>query len=242
MGLRLANGATNVIIQNIHITDLNPQYIWGGDAITLVGTDKVWIDHCKFSLIGRQMLVTGYVAAGRVSITNNEYDGTTSWSATCNNEHYWTLLFYGAKDKVTLQGNYIHNVSGRAPRVGGNGDTTMHAVNNYFSNIGGHSFDVAEGGKVLMEGNVWENVKTPITAATPNEGGAVYNKAGPGCQSAIGRSCEANVLISCGDFPGYADSAVLNAFSGATVVSAIPATSVKAHVMANAGVGKLGTS
>lgn len=47
VGLRLSNGAQNVIIQNIHITELNPQYIWGGDALTLVGADKVWVDHCK---------------------------------------------------------------------------------------------------------------------------------------------------------------------------------------------------
>lgn len=40
-GLRLVNGVSNIIIQNIHITDLNPQYIWGGDAITLAGSDKL---------------------------------------------------------------------------------------------------------------------------------------------------------------------------------------------------------
>ncbi|KAL1608566.1 hypothetical protein SLS60_003510 [Paraconiothyrium brasiliense] len=42
-GLRIANGAKNVIIQNIHITELNPQYIWGGDAIAVDGSDQVWI-------------------------------------------------------------------------------------------------------------------------------------------------------------------------------------------------------
>lgn len=26
---------------------LNPQYVWGGDIITLDGTDNVWIDHNK---------------------------------------------------------------------------------------------------------------------------------------------------------------------------------------------------
>jgi pectate lyase len=62
-GLRLRNGVSNVIIQNIHITELNPQYIWGGDAITLDGTNKVWIDHVKISLIGRQMFVSGYEAS-----------------------------------------------------------------------------------------------------------------------------------------------------------------------------------
>ena len=46
-GLRIANGSKNVIIQNIHITELNPKYIFGGDAITLAGSDLVWIDHVK---------------------------------------------------------------------------------------------------------------------------------------------------------------------------------------------------
>lgn len=55
-GLRMANGAKNVIIQNIHITELNPQYIWGGDAITVAGSDLIWVDHVKISLIGRQMV------------------------------------------------------------------------------------------------------------------------------------------------------------------------------------------
>lgn len=41
-GLRLTGGVENIIIQNIHITELNPKYIWGGDAITLAGSDKVW--------------------------------------------------------------------------------------------------------------------------------------------------------------------------------------------------------
>jgi pectin lyase len=48
-GLRIVSGASNIIIQNIHITDLNPQYVWGGDAITLDGADMVWIDHVKVS-------------------------------------------------------------------------------------------------------------------------------------------------------------------------------------------------
>lgn len=46
-GLRFKAGAKNVIIQNIHITNLNPQYVWGGDGISLSGNDGVWIDHVK---------------------------------------------------------------------------------------------------------------------------------------------------------------------------------------------------
>lgn len=46
-GLKIVSGASNIIIQNVHITNLNPQYVWGGDAITLNGADLVWIDHVK---------------------------------------------------------------------------------------------------------------------------------------------------------------------------------------------------
>jgi pectin lyase len=48
-GLRIVSGATNIIIQNIMITNINPKYVWGGDAITLDNTDLVWIDHVTVS-------------------------------------------------------------------------------------------------------------------------------------------------------------------------------------------------
>lgn len=145
-GLRVANGAENVIIQyepcpfniistsinnnrNIHITDLNPQYIWGGDAITIAGSDLIWVDHCKISLIGRQMFVAGTTASNRVTLSNNEFDGVTSWSATCDGHHYWAIYLTGSSDLVTMKGNYIHHTSGRGPKIQSN--TLLHAVNNY---------------------------------------------------------------------------------------------------------------
>lgn len=97
-GLYIAKGAKNVIIQNVHITTLNPQYVWGGDAIALDNTDLVWIDHVTTSLIGRQHIVLGNGASNRVTISNNKIDGATSWSATCNGYHYWGLYFTGSAD------------------------------------------------------------------------------------------------------------------------------------------------
>ena len=52
-GLRIVSGASNIIIQNIKITELNPHYVWGGDAITLDGADMVWIDHVTVSIHSR---------------------------------------------------------------------------------------------------------------------------------------------------------------------------------------------
>lgn len=47
-GIRIAN-AQNVIVQNVAFTDINPKYVWGGDAVTLDTTDMVWIDHVTVS-------------------------------------------------------------------------------------------------------------------------------------------------------------------------------------------------
>lgn len=43
-GLRMV-GVSNIIIQNIAITNLNPKYVWGGDAFVLSDTSTIWIDH-----------------------------------------------------------------------------------------------------------------------------------------------------------------------------------------------------
>lgn len=68
-GLRMVGGVSNIIIQNVHFTELNPQYIWGGDAITLDGTNNIWIDHVKVSLVGRQMFVSGFEASEYSSVS-----------------------------------------------------------------------------------------------------------------------------------------------------------------------------
>ena len=41
--LRFVYDVHNVIVQNIHITDLNPGFVWGGDAIYINGANDLWI-------------------------------------------------------------------------------------------------------------------------------------------------------------------------------------------------------
>jgi pectate lyase len=61
-GLRFRGGTTNVIVQNIAVTDLNPEFVWGGDAISFDGSDLIWIDHVTVSLLHKlhilKMVVT----------------------------------------------------------------------------------------------------------------------------------------------------------------------------------------
>lgn len=48
-GLRFVD-TSNIIVQNIEITNLNPKYVWGGDALSFSGTQNIWIDHVTVSI------------------------------------------------------------------------------------------------------------------------------------------------------------------------------------------------
>ncbi|KAL2131843.1 hypothetical protein VTI74DRAFT_4557 [Chaetomium olivicolor] len=233
-GLRIVGGVSNIIIQNVHITNLNPQYVWGGDAITLDGADMVWIDHVTTSLIGRQHIVLGNNASNRVTISNCKIDGTTSWSATCDGYHYWALYFTGSNDMITFKNNYIYHTSGRGPKVAGN--TLLHAVNNYWYDSTGHAFELDAGGMVLAEGNVFQNIQTPIEAGAKGKLFSSPNaSANAACSAYLGRGCQANGFGSSGSFSG-SDSSFLANFKGKNIASASDYNTAK-KVQTTAGFG-----
>ncbi|KAK2676762.1 Pectate lyase [Fusarium oxysporum f. sp. vasinfectum] len=236
-GLYIAKGAKNVIIQNIQITNLNPQYVWGGDAIALDNTDLVWIDHVTTSLIGRQHIVLGNNPSNRVTISNHKLDGATSWSATCNGYHYWGLYFTGSADTVTFKNNYIYKTSGRAPKVGGN--TLLHAVNNYWYDNAGHAFEIGAGGQVVAEGNIFQNVATPLEASS--FAGKLFSSpstaANAVCSSYLGHVCQVNGFGSSGTLSG-SDTDFLTNFSGKNVASAAAYSSITG-LSSSAGFGTI---
>lgn len=225
-GLRVANGAKNVIIQNIAISELNPQYVWGGDAITLDGSSNVWVDHVHTSNIGRQHIVTGNGKNTGVTISNNFIDGETKWSANCNSYHYWAVYMTGTDDTITFKGNYIHHTSGRSPKLGGG--ATVHMVNNYWDENNGHALE-GESSYALFEGNIFQDVSTPET----DWSGSLYapSSSDSACQSTLGRSCVANAYSGTG-LKGT-DSSVLSKV-GKNAASA-EATSDIGDVPSNAG-------
>ncbi|KAF5542387.1 pectin lyase precursor [Fusarium napiforme] len=205
-GLRLANGVKNIIIQNIHITNLNP-------SLHIV-------------------LSTG--ASGRVSITNNEIDGVSPWSASCNTYHYWAILFLGKRDLITFKGNYMYHVSGRAPKVSGN--NLLHVVNNYFHDVFDHAFEIEENGQVLAEENAFQNVKNPLKTGTKSRLFTVPTAGSANsCKASLGRACQINAFGSSGSFPGD-DTGFLGSFKGKTIASVASAQSAK-NFMTKAGFG-----
>lgn len=245
-GLSLKKGSSNVIIQGIEITNLNPGVVWGGDSLEMRGlNDGVWIDHCKFSKVGRMFIVSHYDGS-RLTISNSEFDGVTDTSASCNGNHYWTMMFYGEGDKVTLDRNHFHDVAGRAPKLGEPGTNGyFHATNNYFQNMKGHAFDAYQGANAIIEGNVFDGVDTPVT----KEGAAVSTlfipdeSAAAACQSALGRACEPNSATSSGDLPIMSGESGLNALAEHkdNIITPVSASEVAALVVSNAGPANVGS-
>ncbi|KAJ1554281.1 hypothetical protein HK405_005493 [Cladochytrium tenue] len=243
VGLRMSS-SYNVIVQNIRITDLNAEFVWGGDAITVVGSTGVWVDHIFTQNIGRMHLVMGYTPSTGVTFSNNELDGATTFSPYCNGKSYWMMLFVGINDFFTVANNYIHDSSGRGPHIGGTAGyfQHMHLVNNLYSNVDGHALDPELGSLSLAEGNVFTSVTTPIT--TDMDGKAYVPLAAAdasACSASLGRVCQTNLLTGSGALV-RTDAAALSAFSAAPAVasfSPMPVASVSAYVLANAGVGKI---
>ncbi|KAG0150777.1 hypothetical protein CROQUDRAFT_652023 [Cronartium quercuum f. sp. fusiforme G11] len=189
----------NIIIQNLHITWLNPELVWGGDALMINGGQDIWVDHCTFSSIGRQMIVLDIGKNTGITISNNKFDGVTEWSSTCLGKHYWTALLTGSGDQITMANNCFQDTSGRTPKLGGSGDPNVivHYYNNLHTQTTGQSIEIGGGGKFLAEGNLFKEVYTiyPEQAVT-EVGGEAYIPMTPAetdaCKSYLGRPCVAN--------------------------------------------------
>lgn len=158
------------------------------------------------------------------------------------------MMFYGKGDRVTLDRNYFHDVSGRAPKLGEPSVTgTFQASNNYFKNMKGHAFDVYPGASALLEGNVFESVTTPITKQGASVS-TVYTvkdaAAASACTASLGRACQVNSLSGSGDWPSLKDTGALAALSEEKnfLVKPVAASQVASLVSSSAGPSKLGSS
>ncbi|KAL3658362.1 hypothetical protein V7S43_016742 [Phytophthora oleae] len=230
-GKGLTLNGDNIIIQNVHITELNHHLVWGGDAIYMQGTNggqnamkKIWLDHIKISRVGRQFLTTNKASTDSMTISNSDFDGNTDYSATCDGHHYWSFIFYGVT-KFSMLNNYIHGTSGRSPKIGGEAEANVvaHVANNFWGNNTGHSFEIGANAWVLAEGNYFRDTKMPLFTGA---NGALY-AAGSNdeCSSYLGHACEANTLVDSGTFESRNGETALKTIKGvSTFVDYKPST------------------
>lgn len=121
----------------------------------------------------------------------------------------------------------------------------FHGVNNYFGNVGGHAFDIDTNTWVLLEGNYFDNVTTPMTETSLNSGAVTYDvptvDAASACNDPLGYICEWNKPADSADWMARTDEEVLTQAKGYTesLVDHESVDDVSGDVVANAGAGKL---
>ena len=109
--------------------------------------------------------------------------------------------------------------------------------------MGGHSFDIDTNTWVLLEGNYFDSVTTPVTDTTLTSGALVYNvptvDSASACVADLGYICEWNRLAGSGTWPSLTDQEVLAQFAQYkdSLVDAYAVADVPSTVVANAGVG-----
>jgi len=202
-GLHLRGGVSNIVIRNLSFTDINDGVIWAGDALTIDNASGVWIDHNYFARIGRQMIVTGWGTAQRVTISDNFFDGTTDYGHYCNGKHYWVMLLLAENQTITLVGNRLHNTSGRSPETGKSDSAAsggiVHLVNNYYDGNYYFGLDGTPATAALLEGNYYGGGDYFFPILTDSTSDLVFaplsdnlTQANSSCSSILGRACVAN--------------------------------------------------
>ena len=210
-----ANAVHNVVVRNLVFRN------WADDAINVqMFSHHVWLDHND--------LAGGF--DGAIDIKRGSSYVTVSWNHT--HDHTKNMLLghddsNGAQDigrlKVSYHHNWLDETPQRNPRA--RFGEPVHVFSNYFL----HNTDVGvacqAGAGCLVEGNYFENVEEPVT----------NSYAGP-----AGR-CVARNNVFAGTEAGQPDcgGTVEEARNYYTYTLDDP-NSVKAAVLAGAGVGKIG--
>ncbi|ELU39361.1 pectate lyase domain-containing protein [Rhizoctonia solani AG-1 IA] len=241
-GLRLA-GSKNVIIQNIRISDINPQYVWGGDAIDLSGATNVWHwpsiprfgTRLPFFLVLTPLTKSECSTLNRTPklpfLTTTLMDNrpgppaaisTTTGLSSCS----------ARTTRLPLHATMDVDLISVVPLE----TKLMHMYNNYFNDITGHALDADVGGTVLAEGNYFNKVKTPSTG---NVNGAVFAPTSATmanqCSTSLGRNGGGS-----GALTNTAKNSIVSQFTASVVKSAsiMDPSTVASYVLANAGTGK----
>lgn len=154
---------SNVIIRNMKVRGPGAVDVNGVDCITIQAATNVWIDHCEI-WDGQD---------GNLDISNDANYITVSWTkftyTSASSNHQFCNLIGSSDTRTTDRGKlkvtFANNWWGagckeRMPRVRFG---QVHVVNNYFNSVGNnHCVRAGVEANLLVEGNYFENVSTPV--------------------------------------------------------------------------------
>ena len=278
-GWLLVSGQSNVIVRNVRFvpaTDFWPSFescssgisdkdycAWNAepDGMTLVGSTRVWIDHCEFTdgpeLQGAQTDKTRYkYYDGLLDIKSGSDYVTVSYTRFYN--HHKAMLI-GATDsndgsyRITLHHNHIQWVNQRMPRVR-NGQ--VHVLNNVYAGpkqadytqqyYFGYGIGLGFNSQVYSEGNAFDiagAAASDLLGVDFDKWGQYFTDAGSWLNgSAVDLNAVAKALIDARNNGGSTpfigpvtwSPAASYAYSADTDVAVL-----RSKVAASAGVGKV---
>lgn len=171
--INLSN-ASNIILRNLTLSDINPGIIDQGDALLMWPSDHVWVDHCTFINASHSFLniASGWDSAGNLTTLTgymtfswNRFYGVTTNS--CGGKTHFAIGT-NRNPGLTFHHNWIDNSNGRNPSLFGP-YTWVHLFDNYFSTITYYGVSALCGASTLLEGNSFSKV---VWAIYNNDGGA----------------------------------------------------------------------
>lgn len=153
---------SNIIIQNLKLSEVNPDLVEAGDGITINGSHHVWVDHCELSMISDGYLDIRY-GSSAVTVSHSHINGRNQY--VCGGQHHYISLV--SDSQVTFSHDYFDHPSGRNPKV--SGASQVHIHSSYYAGISYFGASAGAGAEVLVEGNYYLDTRYPHWA----DGGSI---------------------------------------------------------------------
>jgi pectate lyase len=180
-GLQIKN-ATNVIVENLILTDFGDTALTAQndkpDAIDVIASQNVWIDHCDLSMTGNKLV---FIDKGSTGVT-------VSWSHFHDQQQTFQIgdqanATTDAAQTVTVDHNYFDHTAYRNPVLSYG---KAHVYNNYIAGWSIWGVTSQRLGQMYLERNIFQ--------ATGNTRASLTKPSRDGCN-------DNNTM--CDDRPGY---------------------------------------
>jgi pectate lyase len=150
----------NIIVRNLAVYDINRSLLEAGDAFTLQGARRFWLDHVTIKWVSDAFadILDG---AADVTLSHVLFDGGTA--GECNGQEHWAVTLEDTR--ATIHHTRFDQVSGYAPYADGP-MARVHLFNNVYSNSADWTLGSACAAQVLVEGSVFENVEAVARIVT----------------------------------------------------------------------------